>query len=242
MIDDPEILSEFVVESSEHLADVENELLALECPNGDVDEELVNKVFRAVHSVKGAAGFLGLVNIGQLAHALEHVLNLVRDRQLAPQGKVIDGLLSGTDCLSRLLADVETSEDIDVQVYLDELSTLATEPERRPAAESTDGDTPPTATDQGADYQKVKLRGGLDVSTVNEIHLTILESIGCGTSVRVDCGEVEYIDASVLQVLLSADRELDAFGGDLRLINVRRPLAEILGYSGATHIIEPAGR
>ena len=52
------VVAEFVVESREHLADVENQLLAIESAGADIDVELVNTVFRAVHSIKGAAGFM----------------------------------------------------------------------------------------------------------------------------------------------------------------------------------------
>ncbi len=58
--DDTELLREFAVESQEHLADIENQLLTLESQGDNMDVALVNTVFRAIHSIKGAAGFMGL--------------------------------------------------------------------------------------------------------------------------------------------------------------------------------------
>ncbi len=50
----------FMDESLEHLSDIENELLAIEQGGADIDENLVNKVYRAAHSMKGGAGFMDL--------------------------------------------------------------------------------------------------------------------------------------------------------------------------------------
>ena len=62
-IEDDEILQGFIEESLEHLADIENDLLAIEEGGANTDEDLVNKVFRAAHSIKGGAGFMGVTTI-----------------------------------------------------------------------------------------------------------------------------------------------------------------------------------
>ena len=53
------IVEEFVAESREHLSDIENQILTIEEWGAEVDGELVNKVFRCVHSMKGSAAFIG---------------------------------------------------------------------------------------------------------------------------------------------------------------------------------------
>jgi two-component system chemotaxis sensor kinase CheA len=70
MIDDQETLEIFLEDAREHLSGIENDFLAIEAAGAAVDVALVNKVFRAVHSIKGGAGFLGLDAIKDLAHAL----------------------------------------------------------------------------------------------------------------------------------------------------------------------------
>ncbi len=60
LIEDDETLLAFIEESQEHLDGIEADLLAIEEAGANIDSELVNKVFRAVHSLKGGAGFLGL--------------------------------------------------------------------------------------------------------------------------------------------------------------------------------------
>ena len=65
-MDDRQIIDEFVVESCDHLADIESQLLAIEAGGRTADIELVNTVFRAIHSIKGAAGFFQFSRIQEL--------------------------------------------------------------------------------------------------------------------------------------------------------------------------------
>jgi two-component system chemotaxis sensor kinase CheA len=81
---DDEILQSFIDESREHLADIENNLLTVEERGADIDEDLVNRVFRAAHSIKGGAGFMGLETIKNLAHKIENVLGMIRSREITP--------------------------------------------------------------------------------------------------------------------------------------------------------------
>jgi two-component system chemotaxis sensor kinase CheA len=83
-LDDPELLAEFVTEAREHLSDVEGQFLEIEAGGGNVDVDLVNTVFRGIHSIKGAAGFLGLTTVNKLAHSLENVLGRMRNLELTP--------------------------------------------------------------------------------------------------------------------------------------------------------------
>ena len=73
-LDDQQLVAEFVEESREHLADSENQLLAIEAGGAQIDVDPVNTVFRGVHSIKGASSFLGLGELAELAHHLENIL------------------------------------------------------------------------------------------------------------------------------------------------------------------------
>src|ERR1035438_9857294 len=57
---DDELIQDYLAECLEHLARIENDLLAIEQAGADIDEQVVNQVFRAAHSIKGGAGFFGL--------------------------------------------------------------------------------------------------------------------------------------------------------------------------------------
>lgn len=124
-MEDKELLVDFVIEAREHLADVENKFLAIEQGGGEVNVDLVNEVFRAIHSIKGAAGFLGLTRVNDLAHNLENLLNMMRNRELAPNSVIVDAMLRATDTLRNMILNVETSNDVDVSAHVNELSALA---------------------------------------------------------------------------------------------------------------------
>jgi len=113
-IEDDEILQGFIEESLEHLADIENDLLAIEEAGADIDVELVNKVFRAAHSIKGGAGFMGLTVIQDLAHAAENVLGLIRSCKLVPNPDIVNVLLLAADELQHLIEDVGNSNNVDI--------------------------------------------------------------------------------------------------------------------------------
>lgn len=127
---DLDLLNEFVAESNERMADVERQLLDLEAQGDAADPELINTVFRAVHSTKGAAGFLGLDSIKDLSHHLENVLNLIRNKELKPNSAIIDALLESCDCLRSLVNNVDTSNDVDVSRFVDVLQKIAAEREQ----------------------------------------------------------------------------------------------------------------
>jgi len=78
---DPELLGDFILESREHLAAVESQLLTLE---GDPSvSEALNSVFRGFHTIKGLAGFLELWEVQKVAHETETVLDRARSSQWA---------------------------------------------------------------------------------------------------------------------------------------------------------------
>lgn len=135
--DDPALIAEFVTESREHLADVEGQLLEIEANGANIDVDLVNKVFRAIHSIKGAAGFMGLVRINELAHALENVLGKMRTEELTPSSKIVDVMLKGADALSGLINDIENSNEVDVSAHILLLNEIFEGEENSSSAESS---------------------------------------------------------------------------------------------------------
>ena len=107
----PEIslLDEFLSESREHLAQVEKDFMALEKGGSATDPEVLNRIFRAMHTVKGSSGFFNLKRIGGLAHVMETVLDRMREHIVLPTPEVLDTLLSGVDRLNAMLADIGSS-------------------------------------------------------------------------------------------------------------------------------------
>ena len=102
---DPELLSDFVLESREHLASVEAQVLTLE--RDPRDAEALNAVFRGFHTIKGLAGFLEMWEVQKLAHEVETVLDSARNFHLDITPLAIDVILQSADQLRRWLAHVE---------------------------------------------------------------------------------------------------------------------------------------
>lgn len=120
-----DLIDEFVTEALEHLGDVESLLLSLETAGADEATEAIQKVFRAVHSVKGAAGFLGLTRINELAHSAENVLNLIRSNELTPNTQIIDVLLRSIDQLRGMVSNARESNVVEVAELVGVLEKIA---------------------------------------------------------------------------------------------------------------------
>ncbi len=102
---DPELIGEFIVESRDHLTNIEAQLLIVE--RDPSDSEALNSVFRGFHSIKGLAGFLELWDIQKLAHEVETVLDAARTGQLTLGPDGIDVILESADYLERWLQHLE---------------------------------------------------------------------------------------------------------------------------------------
>ena len=122
---DDELVQSYLAESGEHLATIEADLLAIEQGGEAIDEDLVNRVFRAAHSIKGGAGFFSLVKIRELAHKTESVLEMIRSRQMAPSPEVVSVLLMAFDKLRELLRDYRESNEARIGDFTEALMRLA---------------------------------------------------------------------------------------------------------------------
>lgn len=123
---DPEMLQMFLEESQEHLSGLEPDLLELEKTKDNPEQELINRIFRAVHSLKGSAGFFGFDTITKISHAMENLLSMVRDGKLKPTSEMITTLLDGTDKLVMMINDVDNSDTIDIEEDLKKINILMT--------------------------------------------------------------------------------------------------------------------
>ncbi|MFZ5763572.1 MAG: hybrid sensor histidine kinase/response regulator [Thermodesulfobacteriota bacterium] len=121
-----ETLHMYVQESKEHLENIESDLLEIEQQGEALDEEVVNRVFRAAHSIKGGGGFLNLLQIKELAHKIENVLDMIRHRQLVPTSAVVSTLLESFDHLGHLLDNVLESNELDIALHVSRLEAVVT--------------------------------------------------------------------------------------------------------------------
>ena len=163
--EDAELLKEFVVESQEHLSDIESQLLTLESQGDNMDVALVNTVFRAIHSIKGAAGFMGLETLGGLAHRAEEVLNRLRNKELRPTSVVINTLLRAADSLKELLDTIEVSNAADVSGHLRALEQILS------------GETPLTGDSEQAVIDTVPPSNGISDEALREFLVECFDNL-----------------------------------------------------------------
>lgn len=102
MIEQNEILSEFLVEATESLDLLDRELLALE-KVGPTPERL-NCIFRSVHTIKGTAGFLGLTKLERVTHVGESLLDSLRAEKIKPNAAINAALFQLLDAMRKILA------------------------------------------------------------------------------------------------------------------------------------------
>jgi len=101
--EDDRAKEEFTGEAEELLDTLSRDLVDFEAQGTSVRPELVNKIFREVHSLKGLAGMLGFTEISELSHSLEDMLDRLRMGKIAISKDLIDLLYDSVDSLNRLV-------------------------------------------------------------------------------------------------------------------------------------------
>ena len=142
-----ELLSEFLTETSESLATLDVELVKLEQdPNAP---DLIDNIFRLVHTIKGTCGFLGLPRLEAVAHSAENVLGKVRDHELIVTPVAVTLILGSLDRIKDLLAALEATEaepdgnDADLIAQLDAMALGEDVPGM--VDEAAEADAPPAS-------------------------------------------------------------------------------------------------
>jgi two-component system chemotaxis sensor kinase CheA len=119
---DDGLIQEFVTESEEQLQVMERDLLGLENAS---DVETVNRVFRAMHTVKGTSSFLGFDPLVELSHHAEDILNLIRKGEASPTKAITNVLLLVCDQIRKMLRDIAEHRELhyDNQPLIEQMRT-----------------------------------------------------------------------------------------------------------------------
>jgi two-component system, chemotaxis family, sensor kinase CheA len=141
----------FFEEAGDHVAVVEEGLLALEQHPEDLD--LLNKIFRSAHSIKGTSGMFGFNAVAQFTHKMETLLDLLRNGQKVVTPQIADLLLKSTDCLKTLIDAAKSGSPVDddtvqrLTVELASASAAGSQPSAQVTAKAATGSSSPsTAT------------------------------------------------------------------------------------------------
>ncbi|MBD1582017.1 chemotaxis protein CheA [Pseudoalteromonas sp. S16_S37] len=140
-IDLSQFFEVFFEESFEGLDAMESELLNLE--PGKEDNETINTIFRAAHSIKGGSGTFGFTSVSDFTHVLETLLDQVRDGQRTLTTEHVNLLLKSVDCLRTLLRALQAEQQPDLteanelREKFEEILGIAETPTTVAVAEST---------------------------------------------------------------------------------------------------------
>jgi len=147
--EDQELLEGFLAETTELLEKLDDDLIALE--KASDDPELMNRIFRSIHTVKGASSFLGFDLLVRVTHKTEDVLNRLRKGELFLTSEIMDVVLEATDLVKTLVADIKAGEIVDREIdeTINKLIPFLTEqpPAKQPVVETTPAPTEPAGSE-----------------------------------------------------------------------------------------------
>lgn len=126
MYDSEELLQDFIIEAKEHLESIEPNIFRLE-KEPDRCNEILNEIFRPMHSLKGASGFLGLEKINSLAHKAESVMDELRKGAMNITSEITDAILVTTEVLGKIVESLEehgVEGDIDTGAISETLQAI----------------------------------------------------------------------------------------------------------------------
>ena len=236
-----EIVREFLVESYENLDQLDQDLVALEGTSGS--RELLGRVFRTIHTIKGTCGFLAFGRLERLTHAGESLLSELRDGRRAMDQQTTAVLLRMVDTVREALASIEaTGAEADVagDAVIEEIHAIL-EDQAAPASSVADipgagsdlsglgSDLPGSGSDlpgagwdlpgagsdrSGADSDRSD--AGSDMSADDPGPRTASDS-----SIRVDVGVLDALMRQVGELLLARNQITRLAGGQLDADMVR---------------------
>lgn len=117
MLVDPdmqEIVESFIIETDEILEELDHDLVQLE--DKPDDDELLNQIFRAFHTIKGTSGFLGLERLTKVTHCCEDILNKLRKGETKLSSELMDVILLGYDKIKELIVVIESDKNENVKI------------------------------------------------------------------------------------------------------------------------------
>ncbi len=167
-----EIINDFVIESSELIENVIQDIVAIE---ENHDDEVVNGIFRAVHTVKGTSSFLGFNILSTLAHRAEDLLGMVRKGEIKINKEIADTLLEALDMMRSMIEDIRAhgTDNQDTAAILEKLEGLA-KADKKPLGEILVEEKVLTRNelDEALDKQKVEKDKKLGEIVVEEKLIT----------------------------------------------------------------------
>lgn len=108
------LINEFLIESFDNLSQINSKLFEFE--KNPKDKEILNEIYRTIHTLKGSASFLGFKKLQEVTHLSESILDLIRSNKARLDSKLVDTLLKSFDFCNVILKNIEkTQKEGDVE-------------------------------------------------------------------------------------------------------------------------------
>lgn len=222
---DKEILDEFIKETMEELDGLDAQFISLE--RNPKDSEVINSIFRGVHSIKGSSSFFNLNHVRTFAHKFENLLDELRKGKRNVTREVIDLLLKGKDSLSNMFSKLSAGDMSDQ--LLDEDKVILTAVEGLLAAsEEAEKATPAQIFGKIQDLRKVLAEDGLlDTPSVAALMglISDLRRLTLGEEAMQD-GSVPRLGEILVEQGVISDRDV------AEALSSQKKLGEILVEQG----------
>ena len=196
------LISEFVAESRDHLDSLEPDLLLMEQEGENISSEVVNRAFRAIHSIKGSSSVLGFDALMKLSHIMENLLMQIRNKKMIPDANSIDALLQSGDKLSFMIDDVHASNQVDCTDEIKRLNDILNEHSQSESSTQSQPQSPEIKTSPPSfpetDFQKTDtdtIEKELSVTAEKETPVAIEEE----TSVHTEEASTEIVSEDISQ-------------------------------------------
>lgn len=144
-IDMSQFYQVFFEETAEHLTAMESLLLGLDV--GAPDDEELNAIFRAAHSIKGSSGTFGFTDLAEVTHVLENLLDRIRKHELTLRNDMVDAFLAAGDTLKAMLAAHQGGDPVEPGAVAEVCGNLKALTSDAPAAAAS---APPAAPEPAA--------------------------------------------------------------------------------------------
>ncbi len=209
------IIAEFLAESVENLDSVDQDIVALE--RDPSNTEVVERVFRTIHTIKGTCGFLAFSKLEAVTHSAESVLALVRDGNLELSPEITTTLLKAIDSVREILAHIEKDETegdgdySEIARDLDAIDETAKKVERKPSpppkkkTQDLNEEVTPETAERDLGAKKVMATSDVVGPTVGE------------SSLRVDISVLDRLMNLVGELVLARNQISQNLGNDSNL-------------------------
>ncbi len=219
---DNEFLDEYVLDANDQLSTLNEALVRLEKNPGDTDA--IDSIFRAAHTLKGNSATMGFMEVSDLAHKMENVLDEVRQGRLEVTGDKVDVLFEALDALEYMVENLSqggsTKDCSEIIGKLNSLKSAVMEKENPPALKKEDVKVQEPKGDPKLYKVMVRISKKSKLKSVRAFMvLKNLESLGTITKAEPDRELIEKGEfKNKFTVYLSTDSTLEEIKGQIKSV------------------------